>query len=103
MSNSSLQKIVLLMVTEVGKIILKKKRPLLLARSVYGCYDCPEYCFSPFHGSGAVTLAMLFIITDTNIMPTKWSINTASTGDYLRLYQQHANKESYTLSPTEIR
>ena len=36
MSNLSLQKIVLLMVTEVGKIILKKKRPLLLARNVVG-------------------------------------------------------------------
>ena len=35
MSNLLLQKIVLLKVTEVGKIILKKKRPLLLARSVY--------------------------------------------------------------------
>ena len=35
MSNLLLQKIVLLRVTEVGKIILKKKRPLLLARSVY--------------------------------------------------------------------
>ena len=34
MSNLLLQKIVLLRVTEVGKIILKKKRPLLLARSV---------------------------------------------------------------------
>ena len=34
MSNLLLQKIVLLWVTEVGKIILKKKRPLLLARSV---------------------------------------------------------------------
>ena len=36
MSNLLLQKIVLLRVTEVGKIILKKKRPLLLARSVLG-------------------------------------------------------------------
>ena len=35
MSDLLLQKIVLLRVTEVGKIILKKKRPLLLARSVY--------------------------------------------------------------------
>ena len=35
MSNLLLQKIVLLRVTEVGKIILKKKRPLLLARSVF--------------------------------------------------------------------
>ena len=34
MSNLLLQKIVLLRVTEVGKIIRKKKRPLLLARSV---------------------------------------------------------------------
>ena len=34
MSNFWLQKIVLLRVMEVGKIILKKKRPLLLARSV---------------------------------------------------------------------
>ena len=34
MSHLLLQKIVLLRVTEVGKIILKKKRPLLLARSV---------------------------------------------------------------------
>ena len=34
MSNLLLQKIVLQRVTEVGKIILKKKRPLLLARSV---------------------------------------------------------------------
>ena len=34
MSNLLLQKIVLLRVTAVGKIILKKKRPLLLARSV---------------------------------------------------------------------
>ena len=34
MSNLLLQKIVLLRVTEVGKIIQKKKRPLLLARSV---------------------------------------------------------------------
>ena len=34
MSNLLLQKIVLLRVTEDGKIILKKKRPLLLARSV---------------------------------------------------------------------
>ena len=34
MSNLLLQKIVLLRVTEVGKIILKQKRPLLLARSV---------------------------------------------------------------------
>ena len=37
MSNLLLQKIVLLWVTEVGKIILKKKRPLLLARSVCTC------------------------------------------------------------------
>ena len=36
MSNLLLQKIVLLRVTEVGKIIQKKKRPLLLARSVLG-------------------------------------------------------------------
>ena len=35
MSNSLLQKIVLLRVMEVGKIILKKKQPLLLARGVY--------------------------------------------------------------------
>ena len=35
MSNLLLQKIVLLRVTEVRKIILKKKRPLLLARCVY--------------------------------------------------------------------
>ena len=35
MSNLWLQKIVLLRVMEVGKIILKKKRPLLLARSVF--------------------------------------------------------------------
>ena len=35
MSNLLLQKIVVLRVTEVGKIILKKKRPLLLARSVH--------------------------------------------------------------------
>ena len=35
MSNLLLQNIVLLRVTEGGKIILKKKRPLLLARSVY--------------------------------------------------------------------
>ena len=34
MSNLLLQNIVLLRVTEGGKIILKKKRPLLLARSV---------------------------------------------------------------------
>ena len=35
MSNLLLQKIVLLRVTEVVKIILKTKRPLLLARSVF--------------------------------------------------------------------
>ena len=38
MSNLLLQKIVLLRLTEFGKIILKKKRPLLLARSVVFVY-----------------------------------------------------------------
>ena len=42
MSNLLLQKFELLRVTEVGKIILKKKRPLLLARSVYGLF-WPDY------------------------------------------------------------
>ena len=41
MSNLLLQKIVLLRVTEVVKIILKKKRPLLLARSVHA--NCIAY------------------------------------------------------------
>ena len=45
MSNLLLQKIVLLRVTEVVKIILKKKRPLLLARSV------DKKCCVMFNGS----------------------------------------------------
>ena len=39
MSNLLLQKFELLRVTEVGKIILKKKRPLLLARSVVHSFN----------------------------------------------------------------
>ena len=44
MSNLLLQKIVLLRVTEVGKNILKKKRPLLLARSVHPVIGLDTYC-----------------------------------------------------------
>ena len=48
MSNLLLQKIVLLRVTEIGKIILKKKRPLLLARSVHWIFIYIEYS-DPYH------------------------------------------------------
>ena len=67
----------------INQDLVKYYGGLLQGWCLYGCYDCSEYCFSPFHGGGAVTLAMLF----TNTMPTKWSIDTASTGDHLTLYQ----------------
>ena len=55
-----------------------------------------KYCFSPilFDG-GAVIPVMLFILTDINIMSTKWSVDRATSDDYLTLYQQLVNKGSY--------
>ena len=64
MSNLLLQKIVLLWVTEVGKIILKKKRPLLLARSVYMATvnQSDKYLLLPLaHPCKNITYQMTFL------------------------------------------